>query len=278
MAFSPANLVGTRVIDLPKNHKVLVRGTRAGTLSDVAVIATYSQSGKITRSTTELVSQLLGNGYLCFLVVATDYRGRLERPALSLPSPELTMVQRRNLGYDFGSWATALEIFPEIRRSQRVLLVNDSMVGPFRSIDVLLDSFESSEADMWGLIESPEVEPHFQSYCLGFNNGVLDRGPLREFWRDVRLEETKEQLIMKYELGLSILARSSGLKMEALFGRDSLVQEVKNPSQFGWKSILDSGVPLVKRELLIHPGITPDSNTIPEELNRRYSVDVSEWW
>ena len=91
----------------------------------------------------------------------------------------VTVLRRPNLGYDFGSWATALDLLPAIRRAPHVLLVNDSLVGPFAPIDHLLDRFHRSHADVWAHDRHEQLGHHLQSYCLGFREGCLDQPELR---------------------------------------------------------------------------------------------------
>ena len=77
----------------------------------------------------------------------------------------LTVICRPNVGYDFGSWATALHRYPVIADAQRVLLLNDSIVGPFTTIEPLLGKFQHPRRRVGGhghgaiRIPPPELRP-----------------------------------------------------------------------------------------------------------------------
>ena len=100
----------------------------------------------------------------------------------------LTVLRRPNIGYDFGSWATAIDRYPVIAEARRVLLLNDSLVGPFATIEPLLAKFHASAADVWAVTDTAQFEYHLQSYVLGFAGQTLREPPLQAFWRDIRVE------------------------------------------------------------------------------------------
>ena len=161
----------------------------------VAVMASYGSTPRITRSVDEFVRQLADADYQVLLVRASENPSPLEWPT----TPAAAVVLRRpNVGYDFGSWAATLNALPELRRARRVLLVNDSLVGPFAPIAPLLEHFESSTADAWGAVANPQIMPHLQSFFLGFRNGMLDDPPLKEFWRSIRPQTEKMDYVMKF--------------------------------------------------------------------------------
>lgn len=270
--------VGIRVTDLPPKHaEILKAGALPDPTTDVAVIAAWSSEGELSKSNRALVEQLLGYGYLCCLVVATDHAVPVTGIGKAANHPDFTLIRRDNIGYDFGSWATALRLLPEIKTARRTLLLNDSLVGPFASLKPLLNSFGTSNTDVWGMCESSEITPHLQSFCIGYNNGVLSQAPLEEFWNGIESQPTKEELILRYEVGQTNYLREHSYSIQAMFPIGSLVLKDRNPSQFGWRKILDAGIPMVKRELIKHPQITKDSSTIPAELDQRFGIDVTGW-
>jgi lipopolysaccharide biosynthesis protein len=194
-----------------------------------------------------------------------------DRPA------DLTIVRRPNLGYDFGSWATALDLFPTIRTTQAVLLVNDSLVGPFAPIDHLLERFHRSRADVWAMTDTSQLGQHLQSYCLGFKEGCLDREPLRSFWTGIRVEATRDDVILRYEVGLSRVLKKARLSSDVAIEGWRAVDEDDNPTIMGWRRLLDLGFPFVKRQVLLEPGVCPDGREAPAELRRRFGVEASRW-
>jgi hypothetical protein len=241
----------------------------------IAVVAHWDAEGRVRRSPRTLVDALVGAGYPTILVSTAEGDGTLDWFD-GLP-PGVTVLRRPNIGYDFGSWATALEWFPVIREASSVLLMNDSLAGPFAPIDHLLDRFDRSHADVWAMTDTNQLGHHLQSYCLGFKGGCLDGAPLRRFWQEIRVEAARDDVIARYELGLSRTLRREHLTTEAAIEGWRAVDGDDNPTIMGWRRLLDLGFPFVKRQVLLEPGICPDGAAVREELRRRYGVEASEW-
>ena len=132
--------------------------------------------------------------------------------------PEGTTVLRRvNVGYDFGSWASVLAAFPGVAAASRVLLVNDSLIGPFAPLGPILADFEACAAPVWGLSGSLQHRPHVQSFFVGYKDGMLGHPAMRRFWSDVRVESRKAKIVRFNELGLSEALDEAGIGWETMF-------------------------------------------------------------
>ena len=248
---------------------VLSRGT------GVALVASWSARTDQTRSLSMLVRELWRHGYAVAVVSSCEAPGRLTWP---VPIPDDVVVARRpNHGYDFGSWSTALGTWPEVVADDRVLLVNDSLIGPFGPIDHVLRAFDQSSADVWGLTSSQQERYHLQSFFLGFRGGVLGEEPLRRFWSGIRHQRTKRKVIRRGELGLARRLRREGYAMQAYLPAVTLAPPGANPAVDGWRTLLTFNVPMVKREILTRPEIVFDGDRVPRELLARFGVDVAAW-
>jgi lipopolysaccharide biosynthesis protein len=241
----------------------------------VAFIAHWAAVGRLSRSVVALVTTLTDAGYAVVLVSACEVSEALEWPA-GRPRG-VTVLRRPNLGYDFGSWATAIDRYPRALEADRVLLLNDSMLGPFGPIDHLLELFHASAADVWGITDTTQFGHHLQSYCLGFRGRSLAERPLRRFWNDIRAEPTKTDVIWRNEIGLSSLLRRERFAWDVAVPYQRLVREGENPTIIGWRALLDRGVPFVKRQLVNQPEVAPDSDQVRPEVQRRFATDVDDW-
>ena len=243
-------------------------------LERVAVLAHWAPDCRIDRSVAELASRLTRSGYR-LLVVSTA--AGTEPLAWPEPIAEVTTIRRPNIGYDFGSWATALDRYPAIAGAEFVLMINSSLVGPFDSIDHLVHHFETTTADVWGITDSTQFGQHLQSYCLGFRGRTLLERPVVGFWKDIRVEGSRDAVIERNELGLSRLLRRERFVTGVAIPHWRVVGEGQNPVIVGWRRLLDEGFPFVKRQLLREPHVAPDGDLLPEELRRRYGVIAEEW-
>lgn len=257
------DLVGERVVPLPPD------ATKA------AVVASFTKGARLPRSLNELLLDLSDHGYHCVLVSASPSRRTLELdPRLD---GRVTVLRKPNVGYDFGSWAVGLDWEPRLATLPCVILTNDSLVGPFRSLRPLLEQFEGTGADAFALTDNSQFGRHLQSFFLGFRRGILQETPLARFWHGIRHEDDKQKIILKNEIGLSRLLRREGFSVEVAFPYTAVVNEWENPTIKGWERLLDLGFPFVKREIVRRPEIAPDGERIPVVLRRRFGVEVEEW-
>lgn len=241
----------------------------------IAVIAQFSQQHRISRSLNTLIAELLGAGYR--IVVSSSCQSPSKLIFDDLVRDRVTVLRKPNLGYDFGSWTCGLAWDIEISRAKHVLLLNDSLVGPFSALDEILKGFHESRADVYGLTDNTQFGYHLQSYFLGFKNGILGDEVLRRFWMGIRDERQKEKIIKGSEIGLSSLLRREGYASEAAFPYWRSVNAGQNPSISGWERLLDLGFPFVKREIVGNPECAPNGDQVPGVVRRKFGVNIEEW-
>ena len=215
----------------------------------VAVMAHWSTRSEPSRSVVTMLRELQAGGYDTVLVSAAEVPGKLGRVCTWAPGqpvmPEVTTVLRRaNVGYDFGSWGAVLQAFRGIRRAHRVVLVNDSLIGPFSPLSPLLADFEASSTPVWGLSGSLQHRPHIQSFFVGYRDGVLDSATLRAFWADIRVESRKAKVVRYYELGLSEALDEAGIAWRTMFSPDP--RRRGNPTLTSGGQLVDERFPFVK--------------------------------
>lgn len=240
-----------------------------------ALFAHWSPDRRLSRSTIEFVNQLSSNGYRTLIVSACEDRGELDW-AGRVP-PDVTIMRKPNLGYDFGSWSAGIVSVPALATADRVLLVNDSLVGPFGDIAPILSRFEVSRSDVFGLTDSWQGGWHLQSFFLGFAGGILADAPLARFWREVHIEQTKDDVIQRYEYGLSRLLRHEAYGTSAAFRADSVVARGQNPMISGWWKLVERGLPFVKREIVLNPDLVPRGELIAAEVEAVFGQRIEEW-
>lgn len=240
-----------------------------------AVVAHFATTEAVTLSFATLVRELRTAGYHVVVVSSASASGRLQWG--NTPLDGVTVLRKPNVGYDFGSWAVGLARFPEIAAHERVILTNDSLLGPFASLAPLLTRLADSPADVWGLTETLQFVRHIQSYFLAFRGGALQERPLAQFWGDVRHYGEKQLVIQRGELALARLLAREGFSMDAAFPAQSVARAEDNPTLAGWRGLLAGGFPFVKRELVRRPELVADGRDVPDEVARRYATDLDVW-
>ncbi len=158
------------------------------------------------------------------------------------------VLRRSNVGYDFGAYKDGISVIPDLGKLDFLLLANDSVYGPFTSIDRLMAKVDLDRAQFWGLTDSWESAYHLQSYFLLFGRKALAEPAFRRFWRGVRYVNSKSYVIRKYEVGLSRALMKAGLRGTALFSSREASRMVMDEVDAG--GLVDPGVDRFSRKYL----------------------------
>lgn len=107
--------------------------------------------------------------------------------------------------YDFGSWAAMIDRIGWNRLSQydELILANDSCYGPFHDLSVIFDHMAEKKCDFWGMTSNQEIALHVQSYFMVFHKNVMADPCFRAFWKTIEVEDSYDNIVKKYEIGLS---------------------------------------------------------------------------
>jgi hypothetical protein len=189
-------------------------------------------------------------------------------------------IRRRNTGRDFGGWrdgaALALQHLP---RPSELLLTNDSVLGPFRPMQPLVDAWRSGGDGLFGMTDSLGGGVHLQSYAL-LARGAAPVATTLDHLGTLRDSRSKWRLVQQGEIGLTRRMLREGHRCAALFGYDALCANVDdstriflgprftasqpwryplNPTHHLWRVLIQKfGFPYLKTELVRHnPGRLP---------------------
>jgi lipopolysaccharide biosynthesis protein len=226
---------------------------------DVCLFVTHSIDCTTKPYVAHHVKALLKAGYQVVMIYNAEKMSLARRVnGFALPNG---LVVRQNVGFDFGAWADALRLFPALWGCPRVLLVNDSVIGPVNGGVTMFERVRTIAGDVVGLTESHQIIRHFQSYFLLMNRRALDNACVREFWDTVENLDSKNEVIRSYELTFTELCKRSGLETRAIFPRSPSGNDPskENPTIFHWRELARLGFPYIKialvRDWLSHKGL-----------------------
>lgn len=128
----------------------------------------------------------------------------------------LTLIERDNVGYDFYSYKVGLDSV-DLTAYDEVLICNDTWIGPLLPLDDLLHRMDGVTADFWGITRSEEIEPHVQSFFVVFRARALRSPAFASFWSEMEPVSDRDEVIRRYEIGLSSALHGAGLTSAAYF-------------------------------------------------------------
>ncbi|MFB9732041.1 glycosyltransferase [Ornithinimicrobium kibberense] len=217
----------------------------------VVLLAEWSPARTVRDDALRAAAAYAAAGLGVLVLAARDPWHRVTPPDL----PEGVAVARRpNTGYDFGSWAAALRLWPQVAAKDLVVLTNDSLVGPLGPVEPLLTRVGRSTADVWAATSASAPADHPQSFFLAFRNGSLEHPGLRDFFPAVRPQRSKRDVVTTYEIGLTHVIDKAGLSRETGWSQADLGLPPSTVVPFGgWRELVEAGFPFVKRVLLTGP-------------------------
>jgi lipopolysaccharide biosynthesis protein len=195
----------------------------------VAIFSHYDRNGRVRGYVRHHLKQIRAAG---FDIIFVTNGGILLPESIEWLRKECRLiVWRRNLGFDFGGYKEGIAAIPNLGDLDSLLLVNDSVYGPFHDLGSVINKMSFDEADAWGITDSWERRYHLQSFFILLGPVALAHPGFTRFWRDVRNVRSKYWVVRKYEIGLSRRLVLSGLRCKALcparFPAQSLIREVR---------------------------------------------------
>ena len=220
-------------------------------------------------------------------------------------------LARDNIGYDFSSWRAGIEALGQPDRFDEIVCANDSVYGPLFDLESAFTDARVAAADLWGMCLSQQGTtrrgrvacPHVQSWWFAMRKPLLASSSFATFWNGVVPLATKDDIVDRYEIGLSEHFTRAGFQIAGLYDARlagsvtwrellphlSMWQPARsrrhfrkarrlphNPSELVWRRLLDAGVPFVKVALfrVNHYGLDLDHVLAGLEAHTPYAVGL----
>lgn len=231
---------------------------------ELCLFVTHAAVPALKNHVVEHVQHLLDAGLQVVLIVNTD----LAPASITVAPPLLERLSglyvRQNIGFDFAAWAHGWSLCGRPTGLERLLLVNDSIVGPLSSTAFasMMLRLRNSGADVVGLTESTQTRPHLQSFFLAFGRKALQCDDLRRFFEHLYALPTKEMVIDAYETQLTQRLRAAGLSTEALFPALTDDRWSPNDTFYRWADLIRAGFPFIKTSVLPRVAHTADARAL----------------
>lgn len=199
----------------------------------------------------------------------------INKEKLKIPKHIVT-IRRKNIGYDFFSYKIGCEYFLQKfnkkLENKNLFFINSSIlfVNSTRTINAI-KSIKIKKNEMWGFTKSYELKEHIQSYFFSFSAIILKDKDILSWWKKIKPFTKRQDIIDKYELGLSSLMIKKNVKLCSLFKKNIKLKSInffqkinqrfkevflkeikiykKNPTNYFWKDIY-TRYGIVKIELI----------------------------
>jgi O-antigen biosynthesis protein len=225
----------------------------------VAVFASYTGDGILPP---QVVPYLEGLQTLTEAIVVVCDNDLQPGEAEKLSGLAAHVITGRRGENDFGSYKRGvawLEQAGLLTKADDLILCNDSCYGPIGSFAPMFAEMEAKNLDFWGATDSREIAYHLQSYFVVLTHNVFFSEPFREFFAVVEMQPNLQEVIKKYEIGMTQTLVKAGFSSGAVLSNRLAGVHEKDPTALDLALFplysMNKGVPLLKVKALLDPAM-----------------------
>lgn len=138
------------------------------------------------------------------------------------------IINSNGEGRDWGNFAIGLSFANKHTFPESLLLCNDSLYGPFESLQGLFEKADSLDVDFVGLTDSFQNGYHLQSYFLYCKASLCSSMAFLNYWKFFKPQPDKNLIIQENEIGFTKFFSNLGFKPHAIYHYYDLLNESKN--------------------------------------------------
>jgi len=229
------------------------------------IVAHFHEKGILRNDTINLIN-LAKNSFKKIIVISTN----LKRKELNKIDKSVKVIIRPNIGYDFYSYREGIIYLlkNELDLFKKIYLMNTSFLC--LNIKIFLKRILSASINnkvFVGITKSYEIHEHIQSYLLIIDKKLFLNSTFIYWFKKMKPINKRQNVIEKYELGLSKLILDMSFSISSLFKKNLIIYEKykfnffgkvfflkkkrdkKNPMHFYYKEIYNE-FGIIKIELL----------------------------
>lgn len=190
---------------------------------------------------------------------------------------------RENIGYDAGGFKDALCSYlgwDKVLQYDELVLVNDSMFGPFEEMEDIFTKMDTKRADFWGLIKFGEsmmegevIPEHIQTFFCVIRSVMLHDAKFRRYWEEMPYYETFGAVVRYHEIRFTSYFKELGYRYDTL--ADTKINDSRNLAnnylQYGticYELLKKRNFPFLKKQQISY-----DTLNLQTQENLRQAID-----
>lgn len=192
---------------------------------------------------------------------------------------------RENIGFDIGGFKEALCDFlgwERVLQYDELVLVNDSIFGPFRPMKEIFSEMDNRTIDFWGLAKHGDYKnssgdcfpEYIQSYFFCIRSKMLHCRYFKKYWEDMPFYTVFEDVIRQFELKFTSYFANLGYGYDVLSdieANNSKKEISNNYMQYGtisYELIRKRNFPFLKKQQIAY-----NTLNLQTQENLRQSID-----
>ncbi|MEI0566373.1 rhamnan synthesis F family protein [Brachyspira pulli] len=168
------------------------------------------------------------------------------------------IINGRHGEYDFGSYKRGYIYAKEkdiLKDYDYIILCNDSVFGPIFNLEEIVKNIENKNTDVWGIFKSLKdsyYDDHLQSYFISIKQKVYISAEFYNFILSIKKESDKNNVIAKYEIGLSQLFKENNYSISYFLDSSLNLNLNRNTPLFDPYISITNGFPFLKTYIFKH--------------------------
>lgn len=205
------------------------------------------------------------------------------------------VICRDNIGFDAGGFKEALCSYlgwDKVFEYDELILVNDSIFGPFKPMKNIFSEMDNSKADFWGLATHGKrgnvFLEHIQTYFLVVRSRMLHSVQFKNYWERMPFYATFLDVVYEHEVKFTAYFKELGYTYDVLADmkvNDSKVNPKNNYIQYAtisYELIKKRNFPFLKRQQLaydtLHQQTQENLYQAIDYIDRETDYDVNLIW
>lgn len=230
----------------------------------LCIYATYDKQGYIEEYVEYCLKQL-STVADCLMVVSNNLLDEESKGRLGMVN---RIYERSDIGYDMGGFShviTDLLARDELKKYDELILLNDSIFGPFYSLTDIFESMDKQcNLDFWGITKrgisdfdggEKIYSEHIQLYFYVIRERMLHSSEFVNYWTTISQQVTDfRSAIINYEFAFTEYFQNKGYRWDVYCHTDEYITDCPklNLSPYHYSSyelIRDKKCPFLKRKL-----------------------------
>lgn len=254
--------------DYKKKKKIFITKGLPTKNSDIAIYLIYSPGG-LQESHFRTISHLNFKGFSPIVVVNHKLN---EKDHDRLKKYSWIIIQRPNIGYDFGGYReAALHLIESKITPNMLLFLNDSIWFPLFENEKLISEAREANCDLYGFSKDHHKrsnKPAFiQSFFFAFKGDILHSKSYINFWTRMYMINNKWAVIRLLEMRLSPYFEYYGFKTDCLFSYEKIGENLEKLNRASQIAYLNSPEAL----------LGDDSYNISQRICNGEKLSREEW-
>lgn len=245
--------------------------------SRLCLFAHYDEHGVVGDHVIHYLVALKEAGF-AVLVVSTAALNDAEAAKLRSQCDGLEL--RSNVGLDFGGWKD-LVARVGLKRTEQLLLCNDSVYGPLIDLTSYLETLTRRDADFYGACGSIQHSFHLQSWFVLFRPSAFRSPAFATFFGDRSVPASKRDVVVENEVRLTTVLTEAGLRYACAYNpmTDGLISRYVpfNATHLLWRQLAAARlVPFIKIDLMRDNPLAIEDVAIGRPMIARISASLND--